>query len=216
MVLQQIFNMPPLTGIIVFSSSLLSYATYVQYLNPSSLYLNYKLAFSDQFQPWRALTSILYFGNLDIITIMRLIFFQSISSSLEMHTFVGFANYLYYLILNFITITLIGLWMNEYSLTQFLIEALMYVWGRKNQERPLLFLFVIQVQAQYMVWFLLLLNVISGKSIQSNLIGVMIGHTFYYFTFIVPKLPRFKGLQLLSTPKFLINICQSFERQNGR
>ncbi|CAK69608.1 unnamed protein product (macronuclear) [Paramecium tetraurelia] len=131
-----------------------------------------------------------------------------------MHTFAGFANYLYYLLLNFIVITLLGLWMNEYSLTEFLIEALMYVWGRKNEQRPLLFLFFIQIQAQYMVWFLLFLNLISGKSIQSNLVGVMIGHTFYYFAFIVPNLPRFKGLQLLSTPKFLINICKYFERQN--
>ncbi|CAD8102689.1 unnamed protein product [Paramecium primaurelia] len=214
MVLQHILDIPPLTRVIVISSVILSYATYVQYLKPSNLYLNYKLAFSDQFQPWRALTSILYFGDLDLITVLRLFFFQSISSSLELHTFRGFANYLYYLMLNFITITLIGLWLNEHSLTEYFVEALMYVWGRQNQERPLLFMFVIPIKAQYMVWFFIFLNIISGRSIQSNLIGALIGHTYYYLAYVVPKLPRFQGLQLLTTPKFLMNICRNFERQN--
>ncbi|CAK65426.1 unnamed protein product (macronuclear) [Paramecium tetraurelia] len=212
MVLQEIFNIPPLTRVIIISSVILSYATYIQYLKPSNLYLNYKLAFSDQFQPWRTVTSILYFGDLDLITVMHLIFFQQISSYLESHTFLGFANYLYYLILNFITITVIGLWLNEHSLTDYFVESLMYVWGRQNQERQLLFMFVIQVKAQYITWIFIFLNIISGRSIQSNLIGALIGHTYYYFAFIVPKLHRFKGKQLLATPKFLQDQFTKLER----
>ncbi|CAD8101545.1 unnamed protein product [Paramecium sonneborni] len=214
MVLEYILDIPPLTRIIVISSIILSYATYVQYLKPSNLYLNYKLAFLESFQPWRTLTSILYFGELDLITVLRLFFFQSISSSLEQHTFPGFANYLYYLLLNFITITSIGLWLNEHSLTEYFVEALMYVWGRQNQERPLLFMFIIPVKAQYMVWFFILINIITGRSIQSNLIGAFIGHTYYYFAYIVPKLPCFKGIHLLSTPKFLVKLCRNLDRQN--
>ncbi|CAD8164558.1 unnamed protein product [Paramecium octaurelia] len=186
----------------VISSVLLSYATYVQYLKPSNLYLNYKLAFLEQFQPWRILTSILYFGELDLIMVLRLFFFQTISSSLEQHTFSGIANYLYYLLLNLVTITLIGLMLNEPSLTEYFVEALIYVWGRHNQERELLFMFIIPVRAQYMVWFFIMINIVTGRSVQSNLIGAIIGHTYYYFAYIVPKLPSFKGIHLLSTPKF--------------
>lgn len=49
MVLEYILDIPPLTRIIVISSIILSYATYVQYLKPSNLYLNYKLAFLESF-----------------------------------------------------------------------------------------------------------------------------------------------------------------------
>lgn len=54
-----------------------------------------------------------------------------------------------------------------------------------------------------MVWFFIFLNIVTGRSIQSNLIGALIGHTYYYFASVVPKLPHFKDVKLLSTPKFL-------------
>lgn len=47
MVFQYVLDIPPLTRALVLSSVVLSYATYVQYVKPSNLYLNYKLAFSD-------------------------------------------------------------------------------------------------------------------------------------------------------------------------
>ncbi|CAD8188471.1 unnamed protein product [Paramecium pentaurelia] len=197
MVLEYILDIPPLTRIIVISSIILSYSTYVQYLKPSNLYLNYKLAFLESFQPWRILTSILYFGELDLITVLRLFFFQSISFSLEQHTFPGFANYLYFLLLNFVTITSIGLWLNEHSLTEYFVEALMYVWGRQKQERPLLCNNTLQKYFN----FILLLNTIINSTLYKN----------YFFLFSL-KLKISKQHTQLNKPQKQIYI-ESFINQ---
>ena len=47
------------------------------------------------------------------------------------------------------------------------------------------------------------MNIIVGESIRSDLVGILIGHTFYYLTEILPKLPHFKNTNPLNTPKLL-------------
>jgi hypothetical protein len=37
----------------------------------------------------------------------------------------------------------------------------------------------------------MLINITMGESIRSDLIGILIGHTFFFLTEILPKLPHF-------------------------
>ena len=67
-------------------------------------------------------------------------------------------------------------------------------------------MFVIPIRAHYMTWFFIFMNIIQGRSIRANIIGVFVGHTYYYLTAILPKLPHFKDISILSTPKFMVRL----------
>jgi hypothetical protein len=79
----------------------------------------------------------------------------------------------------------------------------MYVWSRKNQEFFIHILGLLPLKASYLTWFFVLMNIIVGESIRSDLVGIMIGHTFYFLTEILPKLPHFKDTNPMQTPKFM-------------
>jgi len=62
---------------------------------------------------------------------------------------------------------------------------------------------VFPLKAPYLTWFFMLLNIMVGESIKSDLIGILIGHFYYYMTEILPKLPQFKNKQPFATPSFV-------------
>ena len=62
---------------------------------------------------------------------------------------------------------------------------------------------LIPLKAPYLSWFFVVMKLMIGESIRSDIVGIMIGHTFYFMTDVLPKLPHFKGLQPLKTPKLL-------------
>jgi Derlin-2/3 len=50
---------------------------------------------------------------------------------------------------------------------------------------------LIPLKAPYLTWFFILMNIIVGESIRSDIIGIFVGHTFYFLTDVLPKLPHF-------------------------
>lgn len=71
---------------------------------------------------------------------------------------------------------------------------------------PFLFFLVFGIfplKAPYLTWFYMLINIMIGESIKSDLIGILIGHFYYYMTSILPKLPLFKDKYPFATPIFL-------------
>lgn len=46
-------------------------------------------------------------------------------------------------------------------------------------------------------------EVVSTDGLFVDLVGIMIGHIYYYLAEVYPNLPRSKGRQLLRTPKLL-------------
>jgi len=48
---------------------------------------------------------------------------------------------------------------------------------------------IFPITAPYLTWFFMLINIMVGDSILGDLIGIIIGHFYYYMTEILPKLP---------------------------
>jgi hypothetical protein len=80
---------------------------------------------------------------------------------------------------------------------------ILYVWSRKNQDLFIHVMGLLPLKAPYLTWFFMLMNIILGESIRSDVIGILIGHTYFFISDIMPKLPSFKGLEPLRTPKFM-------------
>jgi hypothetical protein len=49
----------------------------------------------------------------------------------------------------------------------------------------------------------MMLNIIFGESIRSDFIGIAVGHLYYFLVDVLPKLPHFKNMNPLATPKIM-------------
>lgn len=57
------------------------------------------------------------------------------------------------------------------------------------------------MQALYLPWAMLALDVVFGNSPVPGLLGILVGHTYYFLTAVYPR--QSGGTELLRTPKFV-------------
>merc|ERR1711871_1859978 len=84
-----------------------------------------------------------------------------------------------------------------------LICMVMYVWSRKNPDTIMNFFFGFKFKGIYLPWVMLGFSVLIGNSPVDNLIGIFVGHLYYFLVVIAP---RQYNRHLLSTPQFLHDI----------
>lgn len=82
-----------------------------------------------------------------------------------------------------------------------LVFYLAYVWSRKNPRQSVSF-WGNEINATFVPWVMLALTFFVGRPIFLALMGIAIGHLFY---FLVDVLPDSHNVDLLHTPKFLVN-----------
>ncbi|KAK8730618.1 hypothetical protein OTU49_007839 [Cherax quadricarinatus] len=61
-------------------------------------------------------------------------------------------------------------------------------------------------QAPYLPWVLLGFSVLLGNSILVDLVGIAVGHIYYFLEDVFPA--RSGGIRLLKTPRFLVQLCE--------
>lgn len=79
---------------------------------------------------------------------------------------------------------------------------IMYVWSRKNPSMSVSLWGVI-INALFIPWVMIAIKVLIGDSIFLPLLGIAVGHLFY---FLVDVLPDLHDIDLLQTPQFLVNM----------
>ncbi len=103
--------------------------------------------------------------------------------------------------------TIVGLFMNIYFLMDPLVLAVLYVWCQLNKDQIVTFWFGTQFKAMYLPWVLLAFKVIISNSGFMELVGILVGHLYFFLMFKYPQ--DFGGPSLLSTPGFLYNMFPS-------
>ena len=87
----------------------------------------------------------------------------------------------------------------------FLGEALttmiVYVWCRRNPFVRYNFFGLFTFQAPYLPWILVLISVLFGGSVLVDLVGIAVGHAYYFLEDVFPNKPG--GVHLLKTPAFM-------------
>merc|ERR1712118_461059 len=81
-----------------------------------------------------------------------------------------------------------------------LIFMLVYVWSRYNRNSSVSMYGVVSLQAFYVPWAILFIDILLGYDPLGDLCGVLAGHLYYH---LVELYPRAGGKQLLSTPEWL-------------
>ena len=89
-----------------------------------------------------------------------------------------------------------------YLLSQALLFYICYVWSRKNPTMSVSF-WGVPIGAPFVPWVMVAFKVLTGDGIFLPLLGIAVGHLFY---FLVDVLPDLHDIDLLHTPKFLVTM----------
>lgn len=114
------------------------------------------------------------------------------------------ADYAFMLGFLWICATIVALFMNIMVLMDPLVLSVLYVWCQLNKDTIVNFWFGTQFKAMYLPWVLFAFNVIIADGGVMELIGILVGHLYFFLMFKYPQ--DFGGPSLLSTPQFLYNI----------
>lgn len=78
---------------------------------------------------------------------------------------------------------------------------LVYVWSRRNPFIRMNFFGILNFLAPYLPWALLGFSVILGNTIWVDLMGMAVGHIYYFLEDVFPE--QRGGFRILKTPLFL-------------
>lgn len=173
-------------------------------LNPSYLILEYS-AFIRHFQIWRPFTA-LFFYPLGPATafayLLNLYFLYNYSVRLETGVYDGRpADYFFLLLFNWITIVIVALFSNTWLLMDPMILSVLYIWCQINKDVIVSFWFGTRFKAVYLPWVLFGFNFILRGGGFDELIGIFVGHLYYFLKYKYPQ--EHRGPDILQTPGIL-------------
>lgn len=85
---------------------------------------------------------------------------------------------------------------------------MVYIWGRspENSQTRMNLLGLFVFRAPYLAWVLLLFSVVLGNPVETDLLGIIPGHIYYFLEFVYPKVADIRGWRVrkpLQTPAIL-------------
>jgi Derlin-2/3 len=125
------------------------------------------------------------------------------------------ANYLLMLLFGVVNIS----WLASYTpnlhfLGNALTFMMTYVWGRRNEDVKMMFLGFLTFNAPYLPWVMLAFSVLIGQSIIMDLIGICVGHVYYFLEFVYPTMAEIRGWRIkriMEPPAILHWICGTYK-----
>lgn len=88
---------------------------------------------------------------------------------------------------------------------------MLYLWCRRNPAIQINFLEIFHFKAPFLPWFLLLFVIMFGFNPKNDLIGISIGHLYYFLEDVLPKIPETLDFKLIKPPKLLVSICEKLK-----
>ena len=211
------FKIPPITRYYlsgVFITALI--ATYFKPLQMIIYYifLDYDLVFKS-FQFWRLFTNVLFVGAFSTSFLMFIIMiymhFKNVEqNAIVLRVYAKFIMMLVYLqlflnLFNIIAYKIFG-FKPGFTLAQQLLLAFIYIDSKREPQKTINLYFIPIKNALY-PYALIIFNIVSGAGIYDNVIGIIAGNVYYFFTDV---LPIQKNINVLKTPKFLVDLLEKY------
>ncbi|XP_017772006.1 PREDICTED: derlin-1 [Nicrophorus vespilloides] len=158
-----------------------------------------------KFQIWRLATCVFYYP-LSPATgfhyLINLYFLHTYSKRLENEVYAGKpADYFYMLLFNWLVCIILGLVLNVQLLMDPMVLSVLYIWCQLNKDVTVNFWFGTQFKAIYLPWVLLAFNMIINGGGLVELMGIIIGHLYFFMKFKFPQ--ELGGPVLLETPSII-------------
>jgi len=192
-------GMPPVTKHYFGGVLLCSAATKLNYLRPMTLYFNPSRIL--QGEVWRLATPFFYFGEFSFFYFLSLMMVFRYCKSLEEEHYRGrTAEFLLFFGFSAGSILAISAALSQPWTAPAFKQVMVYLWARRNPH-TLLSVFGLVVRAPYLPYVFLVLGFLMDGSIMSDLIGIFVGHVYYFLMDIFPR--QEGGFEILSTPEFM-------------
>jgi len=200
-------NMPLVTRSFMTGCVVTTLAVHLELVNPWALYLNFHVIFH-HWQVWRLVTNFLFFDYFGLNFIFHMYFLVRHSKILEERSFRGrTADFLFMWIFGAVMLILIDLvfyyssWLPKVMfLAPCLAFMVVYIWSRRNVNMRMSFLGLFTFNAPYLPWVILGFGTLLGQSPVSDLLGLAVGHLYYFLEDVYPNIT---GRKILKTPTFL-------------
>lgn len=195
-------SIPQITKYICGFSFLLTLMGSLKIVSAYSFLLFPSFVFSSKLQLWRLLTSLVFLGGFSLNFVFNFMFLLNFMQNLEKdHYETRKGDFVFLILFGSFFLILIGVFMELPLLSYAFMAYIVYIWCNLNPTRDVaLFLIPIQVKAIYFPWALLALHTLMGASPLDDIIGILVGHLFY---FLDVKYPETSGKRFLKTPEFL-------------
>jgi Derlin-2/3 len=205
-------EIPIISKLYLTSAVAMSTACFLDLVSPLTLYYNYELIINKH-QYWRIVTSFLFFGTFSLDFLFHMYFVVRYCRLLEEGSFRGrTADFLFMIIYGATFMLIISIFIDMFSRIRFLGHPLtfmmVYLWARdpENFYIRMSFFGVIQFNAPYLPWVLLLFSLMIGNPVEMDLLGIIVGHTYYFLDSVYPEVARIRGWEMkkiLITPSIL-------------
>nr|XP_027214043.1 derlin-2-like [Penaeus vannamei] len=175
-------------------------------VSPFQLYFN-PLLIIKHYQIWRLVTTFLFFGYVGFNFLFNMIFTYRYCRMLEEGSFRGrTADFVIMMLFGGACMLCCSMFCSLPFLGQAFTIMLVYVWARRNPFVRMNFFGLLNFQAPYLPWVLLGFSVLLGNSILVDMVGIAVGHIYYFLEDVFPQ--RSGGIRLLKTPRFLQQIFE--------
>ncbi|KAH9503873.1 Derlin-2 [Bulinus truncatus] len=198
---QEYMQMPPVTRAFTTACVLTTLAVQLDLISPFQIYFNPELIFK-HYQIWRLVTSFLYFGPIGFNFLFNMIFAYRYCRMLEEGSFRNkTADFFFMFLFGGFFMIIMALFVNLVFLGSAFTIMLVYVWSRRNPYVRLNFFGLMNFQAPFLPWVLLGFSLLLGNSVIIDLMGIAIGHIYFFLEDVFPQ--QEGGFKMLKTPTFL-------------
>jgi len=203
-------GMPVITRTYMTLCFLTTMAVHLEFLSPLTLYLNFNMIIN-HYQFWRLLTTFLFFDYFNLNFVFHMFFTVQHSRRLEEGSFRGRTGDFFFLwLFGAVGLILVQMAMHfippspYFPKVLFLAPSLafmvVYVWSRRNKNVRMSFLGLFNFTAPYLPWVILGFGILLGQSPIYDLLGVGVGHIYYFLEDVYPEVT---GRRLLKTPAII-------------
>jgi Derlin-2/3 len=159
------------------------------------------------FEIWRLFTPFLFAGAFSFPFVMHLWMLYQNCSRYEANPYNtggggSSADMLWMILLSMMVFIVVGYIFDFHDFSDSILYTMMYVWSRR-EPNAVLSMWGFKVQSMYLPWVYLLLRMLMGGSILMPLVGVAVGHVYF---FAVEVMPLTHGISWVRTPDFCIHM----------
>ncbi|CAE6518468.1 unnamed protein product [Rhizoctonia solani] len=176
-------EVPPITRAWMVLSVATSVAVQCQMVTPVQLYFSFGSAFGHM-QPWRLLTTFLYFGPLSLDFVFHIFFFMRYSRMLEESSFANRpASYFWLLLTSSVFLVVVSPLFTLPFLSSPLGFVPIYVWSRRHPTTQISLFGLVTITAPYLPLALVGFSwIINGtwKAAAGDLVGCAVGHIGWF------------------------------------
>ncbi|KAK3084358.1 hypothetical protein FSP39_012158 [Pinctada imbricata] len=203
---QEYMQMPPITRAYTTACVLTTIAVQLDIITPFQIYFNPDLIFK-KYQIWRLVTNFMYFGPIGFNFLFNMIFAYRYCRMLEEGSFRNkTADFLFMILFGGTLMTILGFFVNIVFLGSAFTIMLVYLWSRRNPYVRMNFFGLMTFHAPYLPWVLLGFSVLLGNSIMVDLMGIAVGHIYYFLEDVFPN--QQGGFRILKTPRIFTYLLE--------